>query len=356
MEPPQIIPINDEFLTAFGKREKEFDKATGREGEFQQEIQSDDEDDNEGDSIGGGTKRGLKNLSVTTDMAASKEGTSAHGSTKIKISNLSYRTSEETLSNVCLMFGTLKEVKMVLDRDPPAGSDIHNSGRAYVTFDMESAAMACMDGLKTLEGRDLRITLASTKAKTPKASSSAATPANASLLNKMFERDISTVCFQCGKVGHIGANCPNPPKPKPCNLCGMTDHEQRMCPYNRTCFNCGAPGHLNRDCTMRRGLPRRMVCGICLQSGHHRLQCHQRNPYQVPPSVLADAVCMVCGQKGHFMCKDLKWFYSLSGYSCFNCGAQGHSGYDCQRPTLHHCIQNQDEARREIDRAEANSM
>lgn len=348
MEPPQIIPLNDEFLTAFGKREKDFDEATGRAEEFEHEIQSDDDDDGDKNDV----NNRKKDLSITTNRSVSKDDSGGAPKTKIKINNLAYRTTEETLTNACLMFGTLKVVNMILHENPPAGSDIHNSGRAFVTFDTEEAALACIDGLKTLEGRDLRITLATVRTKTPKASSGAATPATASLLNKMFERDISTICFRCGNVGHMEASCPNPPKPKPCTLCGYTDHDQRMCPCNRICFNCGAPGHLNRECTLRRGLPRRMVCGICLRSGHHRLQCHQR----VPAGDVAHAVCMSCGQKGHFLCKDLKWFFGLRGLFCFNCGSRGHSGYDCQRPALHHCIQNPEDAVREIERAEANSM
>jgi cellular nucleic acid-binding protein len=172
-------------------------------------------------------------------------------------------------------------------------------------------------------------------------------------LNNQSTKDISTVCFRCGQVGHMESNCPNPAKPKPCCLCGMTDHDFRQCPNKQVCFNCGQPGHVSRECKMRRGLPRRMVCGNCFQSGHHRLQCQRRGPHPVDVS---QAICMDTGQRGRFMSKELKWFYGLRGMSCFNCGSQGHSGYDCDRPTLYQCINNPDEVLREIERAEANSM
>ena len=41
VEAPEVIPLNDEFLSSFGKREKEFDSATGRETV----IEDDDLDD-----------------------------------------------------------------------------------------------------------------------------------------------------------------------------------------------------------------------------------------------------------------------------------------------------------------------
>ena len=343
-------------MTAFGKREKEFDKAKGVTHEFEQEINSDDEDSNNNDGLGPSSKQQEKSSSED-----GKKKSSCH--TKVKVSNLAYRTSHETLTNACLRFGTLVEVHLVLDKDQPEGSTIQNSGRAYVTFDSEESAQACIDGLTTLDGRSLRVNMAAMRPKTPNSKvggggggDNSGAPVSASLLNKMMQKDISTICFRCGGVGHIEANCPNPAKPKPCTLCGMIDHEQKMCPSNRICFNCGLPGHVSRDCTMRRGLPRRMVCGICFQSGHHRLQCRNRSPHDLPTGVLANATCMTCGERGHFLCKDLRWFYGLRGQSCFNCGGQGHSGYDCRRPTLYQCLQNPETALQEIERAEANSL
>ena len=292
-------------------------------------------------------------------MNKSRKSVSDDASSKVKINNLNYRTSEETLTQACLQFGPLKEVKLLLDKEQPAGSTILNSGRAYVTFETEDGALSCIDGLKKLDGRDLRVTMAMSKPKATVGDSGGGggggPPASASLLNTMMERDISTICFRCGGVGHMGASCPNPLKPKPCTLCGMLDHEQRGCSKNRICFNCGMPGHVNRECTMRRGLPRRMVCGTCFQSGHHRLQCPLRSVNDLPYSAMASAICMTCGQKGH-SCKELKWFYGLRGVSCFNCGSQGHSGYDCQRPALYQCVQDPQTAVNEIERAEADSM
>jgi hypothetical protein len=33
--------------------------------------------------------------------------------------------------------------------------------------------------------------------------------------------------------------------------------------------------------------------------------------------IAGHAKCMVCGQLGHFMCQDMKWFFGLDGLTCF---------------------------------------
>jgi len=340
VEAPVIIPLNDEFLKAFGQREKRKD-----EEEFDHAIADEDEDDIRNND---GKKKEAK---VTTGISrTSKKKENELSTYKVKIINLNYRTTEKTLRTACLRFGDLAEVVMILDGPVKPNSGMHNSGMAYVTFATEEGAQSCLEGLKSLEGRSLRISIALARSKKNNGGKARIV---GSLLNNQSTKDISTVCFRCGEVGHMESNCPNPRKLKPCCLCGMTDHDFRECPKKQVCFNCGTPGHVNRECSFGRGLPRRMVCGTCLQFGHHRLQCRMRS---APRYSMSDAICMDCGRKGHFHCKELKWFYGLKGVSCFNCGAQGHSGYDCNRPTLYQCINNPDDALQEIQRAEADSM
>ncbi|EEC50967.1 predicted protein, partial [Phaeodactylum tricornutum CCAP 1055/1] len=109
-------------------------------------------------------------------------------------------------------------------------------------------------------------------------------------------------CFRCDEVGHIEAECPNKPKPKPCSFCAQTDHEMYRCPLKVVCFNCGIPGHPSRACNMPRGLPERRVCSICFH----------------------------CGRPGHFLCKEMRWYFGLEGVTCANCGQAGHNIFDCK--------------------------
>lgn len=222
-----------------------------------------------------------------------------------------------------------------------------NTGRAYVTFADPQSADSCIVGLTTLDGRPLRVSIAPTETAAKRARRSTGSTA------RYWVRDISTKCFRCGQVGHMEASCPNAALPKPCPLCGGFDHfDMRACPKSRVCFRCGVPGHINRECAYRQNLPKRVVCGICFQSGHHRCSCRRR----ATDAPSHDAVCFVCKQHGHFMCKEMKWFFGLDSVSCFNCGRTGHSGYDCDRPGIDMCARDDALADREIERAEALSL
>jgi hypothetical protein len=336
VEPPMVIPLNDEFLKAFGKREKA--DGTRLVEIIHTTIDSDDDDDDEAQ------------VRTPKKSSAAKTPTGAGG--KVKITNLAFRTSGATLQQACEKFGPLVKVHLILDKDRQGGPTVLNSGRAYVTFEDAASAEQCVASLKELDGRPLRLSLAMD---TPRKAATGGAAGASAMKNRYYGKDISTVCYRCGQVGHIEPNCTNPAKARPCPLCALTDHDMKACPSNRICFNCGCPGHVNRECSQPRGMyPRkRMICSICFQSGHHRLQCRSNG---INKQLEAAAICMVCGDRGHILCQPLTWFYDLQGISCFNCGAQGHSGYDCQRPTLYQCVQDPDLTHQEIERAEANSL
>jgi len=330
VEPPKVIPLNDEFLTAFGKREKEYDEISGREIDIDKKsldiIDGSDIENEDEDRL---KSKDIKEVNFSEMKKC-----------KVKLSNLSYKTTSATITRTCEVIGPVVDVNLILDEHG------QSSGRAYVVFEDHETAISCAEKMneKQLEGRTVYVTLAAAsgrKSSDPKKQES-----------RYWERDISTKCNYCGEVGHIAKKCPNEQNLKPCGLCAVVGHEMWSCPQKSVCFNCGVPGHVSRECNQRRGLPERMVCTICYRSGHHRFDCRER-PWNAP---YQDAVCMQCGQQGHLMCSELRWFFFLKGVSCFNCGENGHRGVDCRRPNVDECHKDFDVALREINRSGVQSL
>jgi len=322
VEGPLVIPLNDEFLSAFGKREKGHDEETGRAFEVDSsaiDLVQDNDDD---------------------DKQHAKETKAAAMGYKVKITNLAFITKTHTLHQVCEAHGPVIRVNIVIDPETK-----RSTGRAFVTFENSEDAKNCVKKMNEfiLEGRPLRVALASAKG-TPSSNKKKGNYKN----NRYYIRDISTKCARCGKVGHHENACPNEVRVLPCIICALPGHEMRDCPLSKVCFNCGVPGHMSRDCRRPRNLPKRIVCGICFQSGHHKWQC------SAPPDLAPtrDAICMVCDTKGHLVCKKLKTFYSIDRLYCFNCGEPDHHGGDCDRPTVDECGRDAEVGRREVERAE----
>lgn len=341
VEAPKVIPLNDEFLTAFGKREKEFDEIAGRVVHIDKTsldiIDVSDDDENEESSI---------TRSATNNDRKLKFSEMSSG--KVKITNLSYKTISATIAKTFESIGPVIDVNLILDDSG------QSSGRAYVVFEDHESALNCVATMneKSLEGRTIYISLASKSSSFSTSSKKCMDSLRKQQDNRYWERDISTKCNSCGGVGHIARNCPNEPAVIRCGLCAEEGHDMWTCPQKSVCFNCGLPGHIVRDCMQRRGLPQRCVCTICLRSNHHRFQCRER-PWDVP---MEDAICMQSGKLGQFMNTEMRWFFGLKGMSCFRCGMKDHRGVDCRRPDVETCQKNPELAQREIDMADSISL
>jgi hypothetical protein len=258
VEAPQVIPLNDEFLTQFGQREKEMDEAIGRDINIH--IENLDE--------------AIANVIADTDAddrnKDEKEKENKSNSTsegfKVKIANLAYSTSKARILLHCEKYGPVIQVNLLMDEH----NEKLSKGRAYVIFESCDDRDTFVKNMneKSLDGRIIRITAMTTDGEKKKSRNSIV--GKGGVKARYWERDITTKCFRCGQVGHMSNNCPNDELKRPCPLCAKTGHDSFSCPLSRICFNCGVPGHVSRDCPERRGIPRRLVCTKCFISGHHR--------------------------------------------------------------------------------------
>ena len=165
------IPLNDEFLKAFGKREKEYDEVSGRVMDIDKtslDIIDVSDDENETDN------KPKSQDAKKTDFSELKK-------CKVKISNMSYKTTSATIARTCGAFGPMLDVNLILDGNG------QSSGRAYVVFEDHETAMSCAEKMnqKSLEGRTLYVSLAS------KSGRKSFDPSKKQD-NRYWERDIST--------------------------------------------------------------------------------------------------------------------------------------------------------------------
>ena len=272
IEAPTVIPLNDEFLTDFGKREKELDKIIGRDMHIDQEkldlvdAIGDNGDDNSGDKNDDNDSNNYNNDGKTNGNKSQNEIEA-----KVKISNLAYSTTQQKLTQTCETHGgPVLQVNLLMDEYNPHLS----KGRAYVIFETLEGRDLFIKQMneKSFDGRIIRIVPITQQQRRKRDSFSGGITSGggASLLSRYWDKDITTKCYRCGQIGHMSSNCPNEEIQKPCPFCARKGHDSFSCPLSKICFNCGIPGHLNRDCPERRGVPRRIVCGICFMNGHHR--------------------------------------------------------------------------------------
>lgn len=140
-------------------------------------------------------------------------------------------------------------------------------------------------------------------------SASTSSTTTAKPLVRFFHED-NRQCKNCREMGHIARKCPFPKQHGPCLVCASRTHIIRNCPnrppFHRVRYN--------------------VQCGRCHNTGHLQSDCPENwRQYR-----LTTTEGVIVKPDGPFRLSKNK--------SCFNCGARGHFGFQCRRPTMNGCI------------------
>ena len=361
IETPPIIPLNDEYLKAFGQRHVQEEKQILQRRKHHVWTNSSNDA-----SLHDDHKR-LESETVSSALSTQQEQQLYHNNKAhiqienkdeinypqqttttiqqrihgmVTIVNIAYTTTLETIFKTCERYGPVLKIDLPMDMSSPStvSSSIPtksnstnpdgipkpiptkiynpslNLGKATVIFEypddaarfVECRNQQIMDGrligcfLVGGGGTTTGATTTTTSSSTTINNNTTTTDYKPSTTYRYFTKDISTKCFRCGQIGHTQGSCTNPEKPKPCPLCTMlltAEHDTTGHYYNL------------------KACPLSKVCFNCGSPGHINKTC----PYKkfMPKRV----VCTACLMEGHhrWSCPN-KVVSTIPCAKCITCG------------------------------------